>query len=109
MKEILKWGLILAVGWVAPAAPAIEVLRLAPSEKIVLDGRFDEPAWSRAPWFDRFREIYPQDKIRHACVPKCSLHTTTMHCTPPSGFTIRTWPSCARLSRAATRCSPTRT
>ena len=63
MNKILRLGLVLAIGWAAPAALAIEVLRLAPSEKIVLDGRFDEPAWNRAPWFDRFWEIYPQDKI----------------------------------------------
>lgn len=38
---------------------AIEVLRLAPGESPVLDGRLDEPAWSRATPLERFWEVFP--------------------------------------------------
>ncbi len=48
---------LLAGTWL-PAA-AIEVLHLAASEKIRIDGRLDEPAWARAPVLDRFWEIAP--------------------------------------------------
>ncbi len=32
-----------------PLALAVEALKLAPGERIVIDGRIDEAAWSRAP------------------------------------------------------------
>jgi len=63
MKKILTgaaFAAALAAAW--PAA-AIEVLKLAPEERITLDGRLDEPAWSRAPLFDRFWELFPKDKV----------------------------------------------
>jgi hypothetical protein len=42
---------------------AIEVHHLAPEEKIVLDGRLDEPAWQRAKPVDEFWESSPQANI----------------------------------------------
>lgn len=63
MKKIgLAGGVLAACLGVVPAA-AIEVHRLAPGERITLDGRFDEPAWSRAENFDRFWELFPQEKV----------------------------------------------
>lgn len=44
-------------------ASAIEVHHLAPGEKIVLDGKLDEPAWARAPVMDQFWEYAPQEKV----------------------------------------------
>ena len=53
------------MGMVAGAMPAaaIEALSLTPDEKIVLDGRLDEPAWSRAALLDRFWEVFPQAEV----------------------------------------------
>ena len=48
--------------FVAPAL-AIEALRLAPGERIALDGRLEEPAWQRAQRVDRFWEIFPQAEV----------------------------------------------
>lgn len=45
------------------SARAIPVERLAPGETIVLDGRLDEPAWSRAPLLDRFWQLAPEDNV----------------------------------------------
>jgi Domain of unknown function (DUF5916)/Carbohydrate family 9 binding domain-like len=54
----------LAIALLVPAAAhAIEAYRIGPTEKIVLDGKFDEPAWSHAEPWDRFYEMSPQDKI----------------------------------------------
>jgi len=47
---------------VVPAA-AIEVAPIASGERITLDGRFDEPVWSRAQLFDRFWELFPNEKV----------------------------------------------
>jgi hypothetical protein len=60
-----KLGRLLLALCLAAAghAAAIEVVRLAPGERVTLDGRFDEEAWSRAAWYDRFWESYPQDKV----------------------------------------------
>jgi len=44
-------------------ASAIEVHHLAPAERIVLDGKLDEPAWALAKPVDEFWENSPQDKI----------------------------------------------
>ena len=51
-----------ALGGAAPAL-AVEALRLAPGEKIVLDGRLDESAWLRAQPLDRFWEMFPQAEV----------------------------------------------
>src|SRR5690349_24219272 len=64
MKNFLK-GALLALAACAAAFPAvaIEALKLTPDEKIVLDGRLDEPAWQRAQKLDRFWEIFPQAEV----------------------------------------------
>jgi hypothetical protein len=63
MRNLLP-GAILAVGLLgAGPAQAIEALRLAPGERIVLDGSLDEPAWKRARTVDRFWEIFPQAEV----------------------------------------------
>ncbi len=61
MRRIAAAALVLLLA--SPLARAIEAYRLAPDEKIVLDGRFDEAAWSHAKPWDRFYEVSPQDKI----------------------------------------------
>jgi hypothetical protein len=62
MPRFLLWlSAAVALG-LAHTAAAIEAHRLAPDEKIVLDGRLDEPAWQRAPLLDRFWDVSPQDK-----------------------------------------------
>jgi hypothetical protein len=59
MKNLLRLlAVSLGLGVGVPAA-AIEALRLAPGEKIVLDGKLDEAAWTRAKIVDRFWEIFP--------------------------------------------------
>ena len=61
MPRLSPWLLALLLG-AAGFACAIEVHHLAPGEKIVLDGKLDEPAWQRAPLLDKFWEVSPQDK-----------------------------------------------
>jgi len=58
----MTWRSLLgALGCVlAMPAMALEAHRLAPGEKIVVDGRLDERAWAEAERFDRFWETYPQ-------------------------------------------------
>ena len=64
MKKKIWLGMLLGVlVGAAPAAVAIEALALAPGEKIVLDGRLDEPAWNRARPLDKFWELFPQAEI----------------------------------------------
>ena len=62
MRTLIAMGGVLA-GLATPLAHGIGALRLAPAEKIVLDGNLDEPAWARARPLERFFEIAPQDKI----------------------------------------------
>jgi len=55
-------GLVLAGPARAQTAPAdetVRAVRLAPGERIVLDGTLSHPAWARAPVFDRFVEKFP--------------------------------------------------
>jgi hypothetical protein len=59
MSNLLKVLAVMAGVGVAAPAGAIEALRLAPGEKIVLDGKLDESAWGRAKTVDRFWEIFP--------------------------------------------------
>src|SRR5689334_21089309 len=47
----------------APAAHALEAYRLGADGRIVLDGRLDDAAWTRARALDRFYEYSPRDKI----------------------------------------------
>lgn len=53
--------------WIAvlgtPLALAVEALKLAPGERIVIDGRIDEAAWSRARPLDKFWELFPQAEV----------------------------------------------
>src|SRR5436190_17841567 len=63
MKKILTGAAFAAALAAAWPAGAIEVMNLAPDERITLDGRFDEPAWSRAQLFDRFWELFPKDQV----------------------------------------------
>jgi hypothetical protein len=63
MKNRIGLWLFLGILLGCPPALAIEALRLAPGEKIVLDGRVDEPAWQRAQPLDRFWEIYPLAEV----------------------------------------------
>jgi hypothetical protein len=54
---------MMAIALAAGSAHAIEAHRLEAGERIVLDGRLDEPAWARARPFDKFYEYSPRDKI----------------------------------------------
>ena len=60
MKKFIAWGALWAAAWGCGAVQALEVHRLAQGERVAIDGRLDEPAWSRAPLYDRFWEVYPQ-------------------------------------------------
>jgi hypothetical protein len=59
MPRFPFWLLALLLG-AGGFACAIEAHHLAPDERIVLDGRLDEPAWQRAPLLDKFWEVAPQ-------------------------------------------------
>src|SRR3954470_8382695 len=59
MKKTLV-GALLGMATAAGTAHALEAYRLPEGERIVVDGRLDEAAWSRAPLHDRFWEVYPQ-------------------------------------------------
>jgi hypothetical protein len=63
MRNEIGLAALLGTLFLAFPAVAIEALRLAPGEKITLDGRVDEPAWQRAALLDRFWEIYPQAEV----------------------------------------------
>ncbi|MDQ3027898.1 MAG: carbohydrate binding family 9 domain-containing protein [Pseudomonadota bacterium] len=63
MKKELWVAALLGMLAGSPPARAIEALSLAPGEKIVPDGRLDEPAWDRAPLLDRFWEVFPQAEV----------------------------------------------
>ena len=47
----------------APRGWAIEAYRLAPGERIALDGNLEDAAWAKAPLLDRFYEISPRDQV----------------------------------------------
>lgn len=55
-------GLFMA-GAGSPAVLAVEALKLAPGERIKIDGRIDDAAWSRARPLDRFWELFPQAEV----------------------------------------------
>jgi Domain of unknown function (DUF5916)/Carbohydrate family 9 binding domain-like len=68
MKKMFRYaGILLALFSAFQAHAALEALRLAPGEKIVLDGNFDEPAWQRARASTEFYELFPLEKV-HARV-----------------------------------------
>jgi hypothetical protein len=55
-----KLPVLLALGILATLpAHALEARRLAAGERIVVDGRLDEPAWGNAQRLDRFWEVFP--------------------------------------------------
>ena len=58
-----KPALAIALLAAASTASAIEACRVEAREKIVLDGRFDEPVWARARPWDRFYEVSPDEKV----------------------------------------------
>ncbi|HUL55792.1 MAG TPA: DUF5916 domain-containing protein [Usitatibacter sp.] len=61
--------LALAAALLVPlAANAIEAYRLARGEKIVMDGRLDDSAWSHAKPWDKFYELYPLEKVEETRV-----------------------------------------
>jgi hypothetical protein len=62
MTRLSPWLLALLLG-AAGFACAIEIHHLASGEKVVLDGKLDEPAWQRAPLMDQFWEHQPQEKV----------------------------------------------
>ena len=57
-KLLLGWLGAVALSLAGPAG-AIEAVRLAQGERVALDGRLDEPVWTRATKVDRFWEIFP--------------------------------------------------
>jgi hypothetical protein len=63
MKKKIWLAAFLGVLGGALPASAVEALRLAKGEKIVLDGRLDEAAWARARPLDRFWEMFPQAEV----------------------------------------------
>jgi hypothetical protein len=57
MKRLIEvCGLLAGLAIVLPAY-AIEAYRLAPSERIVLDGKLDDAPWAKAVPWDRFFEV----------------------------------------------------
>jgi Domain of unknown function (DUF5916)/Carbohydrate family 9 binding domain-like len=62
MKKPSTW-LLLSILLCALPVHAIEAYRLAPGEKIVLDGNLDDAAWERAQTMDRFWELFPQAQV----------------------------------------------
>ena len=63
MKKPLQLVIVAAWALVAMPALSIEAHRLGVGERITLDGRLDEAAWSRAELLDRFWQIAPEDNI----------------------------------------------
>ena len=56
-------GLILLCAALVGSAQAQQALRLSTTDRApVIDGSLDEPVWQRAPLFDRFVQLYPEDK-----------------------------------------------
>jgi hypothetical protein len=55
---LAAWGLGLA-----QPVRAIEAVALSEGERIVLDGKGDEPVWARANLLDRFWEIFPNAEV----------------------------------------------
>jgi hypothetical protein len=61
-KPALIGGLLATLALPSPAH-ALVAHKLAPEEKIVLDGNLDEAVWSRDAPLDRFWEIFPQAEV----------------------------------------------
>lgn len=52
---------LVAAGLAAVPACAMEAVRVAPGERIRIDGHLDDAPWRNAPAFDRFWAVSPQD------------------------------------------------
>ena len=63
MKNWMRGAAVAAAVLAATPAAALQALRLAAGERIVLDGNLDEPAWQRAQVLDRFWEVFPRDNV----------------------------------------------
>ncbi|HET7729130.1 MAG TPA: DUF5916 domain-containing protein [Usitatibacter sp.] len=63
MRKILAGAAFAILQTAAMPLLALEAYRLPAGERIVLDGRIDEPAWQRAALYDRFWEVYPQAEV----------------------------------------------
>jgi hypothetical protein len=63
MPAMMRPWLLAAALAAAGNVHAIEAHRLAAGETIVLDGRLDDGAWSKARPNDRFYEYFPRDRI----------------------------------------------
>ena len=64
MKKAIA-ALVAATAMAAAApAEALQALRLAPGERITLDGDLTDAAWSRAQVYDRFWEVFPRDHVQ---------------------------------------------
>jgi hypothetical protein len=64
MGKTIWAGMVAA--WVVGSGPAhaIETYRMQAGEKVVLDGKLDDAVWAKAPLFDEFWELFPQDKVK---------------------------------------------
>jgi len=90
-------------------AHAVSVLKLAPGEKIAIDGRLDEGAWQRAPVLDRFWQNFPQAEVEapvrteaRFAADNHALYVAIRAFDPDMG-------ALRAPSRAATTCSRTKT
>ena len=92
MRRNAAFALLLLAAAI-PAAHAIEAYRLAPGETIVLDGKFDDAAWSHAQPWDRFYEVSPQDKIDARVRTEVRFAYDATRSTQPCAPTTRTWGS----------------
>ena len=63
MKKLTLAAVLAALMLVAFPVLALQAVRLAPEERITLDGNLDDPAWSRAQVYDRFWEVFPRDNV----------------------------------------------
>lgn len=63
MTPIRAAAVAFLLACASPVACAIEAYRLAPGERIVLDGSLDDAPWARASLLDEFFEISPRDKV----------------------------------------------
>jgi hypothetical protein len=65
LRTLLRCALAAALTLlpVLPAAAQPGAMLLGAGERIVLDGRLDDPAWQRAPVHDRFVQFQPLDRL----------------------------------------------
>lgn len=69
---VCAWAIGAWAAWPAPAPaaqdggapPSLQAVRLAPGERIALDGRLDDPPWARAPVADGFLQQEPVEGRR---------------------------------------------